>query len=124
MLSSSEIEVPELEANGYNWVTYQYRMELIMFVLGLNDHLTNAEMPESYTNAEDVDGVTPAVRWNRDDATAKQYIRASLSEPTLIRISKESSAKDVWDRLQERFGNKHRIGLAIAPLERRLFNKQ
>lgn len=115
---------PEVKANGYNWVAYQHRMELTMDVLKLKDHLTNAEMPESYASAETIDGVTPAIRWDRDDATAKQYIAASLPESTFIRISKESRAKDVWDKLQETFGNKHRIGLAVALLERRLFNKR
>lgn len=124
MLSSSEIIIPKLEANGYNWVTYQDHMELTMDVLGLKDHLTHADMPESYAIAEAIDGLTPAGRWCRDEATAKHYIAASLSESTFIRIRAGSSAKDVWDRLQERFGQKHRIGLAVARLERKLFNKR
>ena len=70
-------------------------------VLELNDHLNNAEMPELYPNAENVDGVTPAGRRDRDDATTKQYVAASLPKSTFIRISKESSAKDVWDNLRE-----------------------
>ena len=88
MLSSSEFMVPKLKANGHNWVAYQHRMELTMDVLKLKDHLTNAEVPGSYANAEVVNGVTRAIRWDRNDATAKQYIAASLPESTFIRISK------------------------------------
>jgi hypothetical protein len=122
MLSSSEI--PKLEANGSNWVAYQYRMEEMMNVLGLKDHLTNATMPESYSKAEAVDGISPADRWRRDDAAAKLYIKASLPELSIKRTIEKSSAKEAWDRLQETFGHKHRIGLAVARLERRLFNKR
>ena len=89
MLSSSEIMVPKLKANGHNWVAYQHRMELTMDVLKLKDHLTNAEMPESYANSETVDGVTPTIRWDRHDAIAKEHIAASLPESAFIRISKE-----------------------------------
>ena len=126
MLSSSEIIIPKLAADGYNWVTYQDHMELTMDVLGLKEHLTSAEMPESYAIAQAIDGLTPAGRWRRDEATAKQYIAASLSESTFTwrRVRAGSSVKDVWDRLQETFGQKHRIGLAVARLERKLFNKR
>ena len=95
-----------------------------MDVLGLRDHLTNATMPESYANAEAVDGITPADRWRRGDATTKLYIVASLPELTFEPVSEKSSAKEAWDGLQETFGHKHRIGLAVAQLERRLFNKR
>ena len=124
MLSSSEITVPKLEANGSNWVAYQHLMELMMDMLELKDHLTNAKMPESYTNAETVDGITPAGRWRRDDATVKLYIATSLPKPTSMRVGAKSTAKEFWDKLQETFGHKHRIGLAVARLERRLFNKR
>ena len=100
MLSSSEIIIPKLEANGYNWVTYQDHMELTLDLLGLKDHLTNAEMPKSYAIAGGIDGLTPAGGWRRDEATAKKYIKVSLPGSTFMRIRAGSSAKDVWDRLQ------------------------
>jgi hypothetical protein len=122
MLSISD--VPKLEADGSNWAVYKYLMEETMDVLGLRDHLTNATMPESYADAEAVDGETPARRWRRDDATAKLYIAASLHESTFERAVRKSTAKEAWDTLQKTVGHKHRIGLAVARLERKLFNKR
>jgi hypothetical protein len=99
-------------------------MELMMGMLKLKDHLTNAEMPESYTNPETVDAITPADRWDSDDATVKLYIATSLPTPTFMRIDGKSTAKECWDKLRETFGHKHLIGLDVTQLERGLFNKR
>ena len=56
------INVPKLQADGSNWVTYRDRMIWAMDSRALSDHLTNETMPALYGAAGVINGVEAPTR--------------------------------------------------------------
>jgi hypothetical protein len=119
-------EAPKLKTYGLNWFIYRDRMAWMLAAYGLEDHLTNAEMPtgKSYAEAEIVDGETATNRWKLNDAIVKRCILGSLPDPVFSLMKEEPRAKAIWDKLKADFENGYRIRMARARLERRLLNQR
>lgn len=101
---------PKLAADGSNWGIYRARMVWRLRVRSLADHLTNAEVPESGTEADTVDSdeAEDAIRWERDDETVKRYIAASIPDDVFKQIKGLGglSAKAIWQNLTTQFERK------------------
>jgi hypothetical protein len=114
--------IPKLAADGSNWGSYRDSMVFMLGVLDLDDHLTDADVPKSGAEVETVDEAEAAFRWERDDASVKQYIAASIPNNVFILVKGGTTAKDVWHNLNTQFESQSRA--TRGKLKRRLCMEQ
>jgi len=69
----------------------------------LSEHLTNATMPQAYSNSGMVNGVAAPAQWAYGEATVKQAITTSVPNSIFNHIKSSTCAKDVWDALKALF---------------------
>jgi hypothetical protein len=89
-----------LADDGSNWAIYKNQVAQILSWQSLHDHLTNAEMPSSYTSNESVDDATD--RWERGEAIVNYHIIMSLPDSVLLGVE-GTTVKDMWDKLNRTF---------------------
>jgi len=94
------IPTPMLAADGSNWVNYRDRLMVILRVKKLTDHLANDTVTARYTNAGDVDGLTPAQRWADDEDLTLVIINASIPDVIYAQVKGGTNVKAVWDTLK------------------------
>jgi hypothetical protein len=115
-----EFPLPMLAADGSNWAIYKNQVPEILGWQSLHDHLTNAEMPSSYTNNESVDDATR--RWEREETIVRYCITTSLPDSVLFCVYQCTTVKDAWDTLKQRFDRTGRWPRIY--LQRELYSKQ
>jgi len=59
MSNKLHINVPKLDNNGTNWVTYCDRMQWAFNLRRWLEHLTNATVTPTYITAGDINGQSP-----------------------------------------------------------------
>lgn len=110
--------IPKLEADGSNWGSYRDRMVFMLGVFDLDDHLTDTEVHKSGAEVETVDEAEATFRWERDDASVKQYIASSIPNNVFTLVKGGTTAKDVWQNLSAQFESQSRT--LRGKLKRRL----
>jgi transposase InsO family protein len=118
MSDDLKISITKLVADGSNWVTYRDRMLWAVNSRDLSEHLTNASITQTYTNAGTIGNATPQMQWTHDQAVVKQLIAASVPDTVFNRIKTGTTAKDVWDALKKLYEG--RTMLILIDLGRRL----
>jgi LTR polyprotein gag-polypeptide-like protein len=92
--------VKKLVSDGSNWVTYHDRMIWSLRFCGLLDHLTSTTTTASYTNASNINNITPQARWDTNEAITMQVIAASIPNSVFTNIKSKTTARDVWNALK------------------------
>jgi hypothetical protein len=109
-----------LAADGSNWAIYKNQVAQILSWQSLHDHLTNAEMPSSYTSNESVDDASH--RWEREEAIVNYHIMISLTDSVLLGLEECTTVKDTWDKLNRTFHIRGRWPRIY--LQRELYSKK
>ncbi|KAI0298952.1 hypothetical protein BC826DRAFT_1121001 [Russula brevipes] len=115
-----DFSLPMLAADGSNWAIYKDQVFQILSTQSLHDHLTNAEMPSSYTSNGSVDDATD--RWKRGEAIVNFHIIMSLPDSALLGVEVRTTVKDMWDKLNRTFDLRGRWPRIY--LQRELYSKK
>ncbi|KAF8886898.1 hypothetical protein BD779DRAFT_1441283, partial [Infundibulicybe gibba] len=113
----SNLEVPNLEDNGSNWVTYKERVINILTHKGLERHLygtapkpeelrevdgkwfTEEEPTKPLTRKEIKEHDTKIDIFVQQEATVREVIYQTISQYTFLRIYKEETSAKLWIKL-------------------------
>ena len=100
--------LPNLAADGSNWVTYRARVKRTVTIRGLGDHLTNDAITQNYVSAGDIGGLKPEQRWTADKIAVNQIFCATIPDPVFNEIKSTYEPKGIWEKLKELFEEKSR----------------
>jgi len=106
-----KLQLPELDVDGSNWITYCNRMQWIIKMRGLSDHLTNATVSLAYNTTGDIGGLKPKQRWAAGETAASQLLGMMIPDSVFHKIKSVDTVKAVWDKLKELFEGKSRVWL-------------
>jgi hypothetical protein len=73
MSDDLQINVTKLATDGSNWVTYRDRMIWAINSCRWSEHLIHPTVPPSYITAGDINGLTPAQRWEAGSLSQAIY---------------------------------------------------
>jgi gag-polypeptide of LTR copia-type len=107
-MSEEKLHLPKLADDGSNWITYRDRMQWVMKMRGLGDHLTSDSVTQAYHDAGEVAGLKPAQRWAKDQAKASWLMDATIPDTVFHKIKATVNVKEVWDQLKMEFEGKSR----------------
>jgi gag-polypeptide of LTR copia-type len=120
MSDEFKIRITKLAADGTNWVTYRNWMMWALDTKGLLEHLTSDMITSDYSAAGTIDGLTPEVRWERDEAMVKQFVASSVPDRVFSQIKAGLTAKEFWDQLGALYEGRSK--LILFKLRKRLQN--
>jgi len=104
-----KLHLPKLDADGSNWITYRDRMQWIVKMRGLGDHLMHATISPDYTKAGDVGGLKPAQRWTAGEIAVSQLFGMTIPDSVFHQIKSADNVRDIWDKLKALFEGKSRV---------------
>lgn len=93
--------LPNLAADGSNWVTYRDRIKRTITIRGLSDHLTNDAITQNYVSAGDIGGLTPEQRWTADKIAVNQIFCATIPDLVFSEIKSTYEPKGIWEKLKD-----------------------
>ena len=113
--SSRLYDVPQLENDGNNYYSWKLRVAMILEVRGLKGLIDGTDpRPGS-------DDITQLLSWLERDREARAQILLTLKDEPLSGIVFETTATEIWKKLQDRYEGK---GLhSVARLIGELFQK-
>jgi LTR polyprotein gag-polypeptide-like protein len=107
-MSDERVNTPMLTIDGSNWVNYHDRIVPILQVKKLADHLISDTPTPRYTNAGDINSLTPAQCWAEDKDITVVMLNASILDVIYTQVKGSNSVKALWDALKSLFkGRSH-----------------
>ena len=100
---SNELKVVKLSVNGHNWITYCDQITITLIMKCLTQCIENDIIPQSYTDAGDVGGLTPNEQWVVDQAMTKYLIVSSIPDSIFNQIKDHTTMKGMWDAMKALF---------------------
>src|SRR6266404_5044629 len=94
------INVPKLDNNGTNWVTYRDHMQWAFNLSRWLEHLTNVTVTPTYIAEGDINGRSPQQQWEDHKAGAMQMIVATVPDHIFNRIKSKPNTMELWEALK------------------------
>lgn len=112
--SSRLYDVPSLDDEGKNFTMWRYRVEMVLRVRKLWRIVTGDEPKPGESEPDQL------ADWSERDQEAKAQVTLTLANEPLSGVLHATSAKDVWDKLLERYEGrgKQTIAYLISELFR------
>jgi LTR polyprotein gag-polypeptide-like protein/Pol polyprotein len=92
--------MPMLAIDGSNWVNYHDHIVPILQVKKLADHLVSDTPTPHYTNAGNINGLTPAQCWAKDEDITVVMLNTLIPDTIYIQVKGGNSVKALWDTLK------------------------
>ena len=102
-IMSNELKVVKLSVNGHNWITYHDWITTTLTMKFLTQCIDNDIIPQSYTDAGDVGGITHNEWWVVDQATTKNLIVSLIPDSIFNQIKDHVTMKGIWDAMKALF---------------------
>src|SRR5487761_336488 len=116
------VQVPKLSPDGTNWVIYRDRLTWAMQTNTFDEHKQHNSPSLTYTAAGNLNGLTPEVRWTKEESAIKQVLGSTLPDTAFNKIKATASVKDAWDTLKRIYEDRSKA--LVADLIRRFRNKR
>ena len=110
----------KLAPNGLNWVTYRDCITWLFQTRKWSEHLTNDQVAQSYITAGDINGVTPAQRWEAEECIITELIAESVPDTVLSKIRFKTNAMEIWTTLKGLYEG--RTTMIVVDMTRKLQN--
>jgi LTR polyprotein gag-polypeptide-like protein len=102
-MSDECINMPMLTVDGSNWVNYHDHIVPILRVKKLADHLVSNTPTPRYMNAGNINGLTPAQHWAKDEDITVVMLNALIPDAIYTQVKGGNSVKALWDTLKSLF---------------------
>src|SRR6266404_3390892 len=114
------INVPKLDNNGTNWVTYRDHMQWAFNLSRWLEHLTNVTVTPTYIAEGDINGRSPQQQWGDHEAGAMQMIAATVPDHIFNRIKSKPNTTELWGALKAIYQTKTKM--SVVDLGQKLQN--
>jgi hypothetical protein len=100
-MSDSPLNITKLATDGTNWVTYKDRFTWAIRSRRWSSHLTSSTVTPAYIAVGDVNGMTPAERWDDEEDQVKQHLATSLPDNVFNVIKNKPTVFEMWTEIQD-----------------------